>query len=65
MAQDDREHCADNLSVVLLGIRANFKPDVDCCPAELAYGGFIRLPGEFLNSNVAEPFLFVSDVLQS
>ena len=63
MAQDDREHWEDNFPLVLLGIPATFKPDVDYCPAELAYGETLHLPGEFVYSRVAEPFLFFSDVL--
>ena len=39
MAQDEREHWAGNLSLVLLGICATFEPDVDSCPAELVYDG--------------------------
>ena len=35
------------LPMVLLGIRAAFRSDLDCSVAELTYGTSLRLPGEF------------------
>ena len=35
------------LPLVMLGIRAAFRPDLDCSAAELTYGTSLRLPGEF------------------
>ncbi|CAN8014511.1 unnamed protein product, partial [Ixodes persulcatus] len=39
------------LPIVLLSLRATHKADIDCTPAELVYGGLLRLPGEFFNSS--------------
>ena len=64
MAQDNQEHWADNLPLVLLGIRATLKPDVDSCPGESVYGATLRLPAEFVNPREAYLSLFISDVLQ-
>ena len=41
----------DSLPLVLLGIRATIKKDVEASPAELVYGSTLRLPGEFFLSN--------------
>lgn len=38
----------DELPLVLLGIRASWKEDVDCSPADLVYGTSLHIPGEFL-----------------
>ncbi|XP_064482852.1 uncharacterized protein LOC135395685 [Ornithodoros turicata] len=35
------------LSVILLGLRSVFKPDLGCTSAQLVYGTTLRLPGEF------------------
>ncbi len=48
MSHADGEHWVDNLPIVLLGIRATFKPDINACAAELVFGSTLRLPGEFL-----------------
>jgi cleavage and polyadenylation specificity factor subunit 1 len=44
--QQDR--WTDALPIVLLGMRAAFKPDLQTSAAELVYGEPIRIPGEFL-----------------
>ena len=36
-----------NLPLVMLGIRAAYRADLDCSVAELTYGTTLRLPGEF------------------
>jgi len=36
------------LPVVLMGIRASWKENLNATPAELVFGEFIRLPGQFL-----------------
>ena len=38
------------LPLVLLGIHAAFREDLDCSSAELVYGSTLRLPGEFYAS---------------
>lgn len=48
-AQEDRVHWSTLLPMVLLGLRATHKTDINCTPAELVYGGQLRLPGEFFN----------------
>ena len=37
------------LPLVLLGIRTNVKPDINCTSAELVYGMTLRLSGEFFH----------------
>ena len=37
------------LPLVLLGIRASVKQDINCTSAELVYGMTLRLPGEFFH----------------
>lgn len=44
----------DALPVVLLGLRAAWKEDIEATPAELVYGEPIRLPGEFLNPSTTD-----------
>lgn len=39
----------DALPLVLLGLRATFKPDLDASPAEMLYGQTIGLPGDFID----------------
>lgn len=41
------ESWTDALPVILLGIRAAFREDLDASVAELVFGESIRLPGEF------------------
>lgn len=57
----------DVLPVVLLGLRAVWKEDLQCSVAELVYGEPLRLPGEFLQPslrNHLEPSDFVSQLRQ-
>ncbi|KMQ86466.1 pol polyprotein [Lasius niger] len=42
------------LPTVLMGIRAAWKDDIQATPAELVYGGTLRLPGQFLNRQSGE-----------
>ncbi|CAK9804112.1 Transposon Tf2-11 polyprotein [Anthophora plagiata] len=44
----------ETLPTVLLGIRSAWKEDLSATSAELVYGESLRLPGEFLSSQVAE-----------
>ena len=54
-AQVSPTHWVDSLPLVLLGIRAALKDDMQCSTAELVYGTVLRLPGEFFhNSDNAE-----------
>lgn len=55
MTKEDRTHWVNHLPLVLLGIRATFKADIDCTSAELVYGTTLRLPGEFLTCIPSEP----------
>lgn len=41
----------DALPLVLLGIRATFKPDLNASPAEMLYGQTISLPGDFIEKS--------------
>ena len=41
------------LPLVLLGIRAAFREDLDCSSAELVYGTTLHLPGEFYESSTS------------
>ncbi|KYN23150.1 Pol polyprotein [Trachymyrmex cornetzi] len=43
------EKWAEILPVVLMGIRAAWKEDLQATPAEMVYGKSIRLPGQFLD----------------
>ncbi|BHF60405.1 hypothetical protein SprV_0100337000 [Sparganum proliferum] len=47
-AAEDSENWSDNVPVVLLGIRAALKSDLDCSAAELVFGTTLRLPGEMV-----------------
>lgn len=38
----------DTLPIILMGIRASWKEDIQATPAELVFGESLRLPGEFL-----------------
>ncbi|XP_045541587.1 uncharacterized protein LOC123723083 [Papilio machaon] len=49
MCHEDTWH--KTLPVVLLGMRAALKEDLQCSPAQLVYGEPLRLPGEFLASS--------------
>ena len=55
----------DILPIVLIGICATLKDDLQCTAAELVYGTILRLPGEFFDSStvkhaVADPFNYVT-----
>lgn len=43
------------LPVVLMGLRAAFKPDIGSSPAELVFGEKMRLPGQFFSQTSARP----------
>jgi len=45
------ESWSDALPIVLMGLRATYKEDLDATPAEMVFGTTIRLPGEFLAKN--------------
>ena len=47
-------HWADDLPVVLLGIRATLKEGLSCTAAEMVYGMTLRLPGDFFTTPVFE-----------
>ncbi|XP_019882764.2 uncharacterized protein LOC105250140 [Camponotus floridanus] len=47
----ETEEWTQVLPVILLGIRAAWKEDVNSTPAEMLYGEPIRLPGQFLDSS--------------
>ena len=49
MAQGDRAHWYEHLSLVLLSLRAAVKADQPLSPAELTLGCPLRLPGEFVD----------------
>ncbi|XP_037503093.1 uncharacterized protein LOC119377866 [Rhipicephalus sanguineus] len=56
MARQARSSWAEDLPLVLLGIRSSFKEDLGCTTAELVYGTTLRMPGEFVASaSVATP----------
>ncbi|XP_017465505.1 PREDICTED: protein NYNRIN-like [Rhagoletis zephyria] len=61
------EKWAEVLPLILLGYRSSYKEDIKSTPAELVYGGTLRLPGEFLhhasnaNATLAESD-FVNDL---
>ena len=40
----------DTLPVVLLGMRAAVKQNINCLVAEMVYGEQLRLPGEFFKT---------------
>lgn len=44
----DTEKWSKKLPIVLLGLRAAYKPDIKASAAEMVYGTQLRLPGEFL-----------------
>jgi len=45
----DQNHWVKALPLVLLGIRASMKQDINCTSAELVYGMTLCLPGEFFH----------------
>lgn len=44
----------DELPIILLGIRATIKEDIDASAAEMVYGENLRLPGDLANLNSSE-----------
>lgn len=46
-------HWCDALPVVMLGLRASFKPDIGMSPAELVFGETLRLPGQFFDASTS------------
>ncbi|XP_077528379.1 uncharacterized protein LOC144140046 [Haemaphysalis longicornis] len=63
---EPREHWADHLPIVLLGLRPAFKADLQCTSAELVYGCPLRLPGDLLTPPPADgpsdPAGYVADL---
>ncbi|XP_077551929.1 uncharacterized protein LOC144166220 [Haemaphysalis longicornis] len=63
---EKREHWADHLPLVLLGLRSAFKTDLRCTSAELVHGCSLRLPGDFLTPPPADgpsdPAGYVADL---
>ncbi|KAI8434016.1 hypothetical protein MSG28_012167 [Choristoneura fumiferana] len=56
---------SDDLPVVMMGLRAVYKEDIDATPAEMIFGQNIRLPGEFISpqpSTVPSEITFVSSL---
>ncbi|KFD66247.1 hypothetical protein M514_12984 [Trichuris suis] len=45
----------DALPIVLMGMRASFKPDIGRSAAELVFGETLRLPGQFFDADRCEP----------
>ncbi|GFU40312.1 retrovirus-related Pol polyprotein from transposon opus [Nephila pilipes] len=56
----------ESLPTVLLGLRAALRPDVNHTIAQMAYGAYIKLPGEFFNrpSINMDPQNFVTELQQ-
>ncbi|XP_064488420.1 uncharacterized protein LOC135400518 [Ornithodoros turicata] len=55
MAHDHRSHWTAFLPLMLLGIRAAYKPDLSCSSVQLVYGCTpLRLPAEFLTPQERE-----------
>ena len=55
IAHNSTDAWTDLLPMVLLGIRATIKEDLQCSPAELVYGAPLKLPGELPTSDNANP----------
>ena len=53
-ATPELTHWVKALTLVLLGIRAGLKQDINCSTAELVYGATLRLPGEFFSTDNEE-----------
>ena len=53
----------DTLPMVLLGIRTAWKDDIRCTTAELVYGTFLRVPGEFFDESKETPQLTLPAML--
>ena len=50
-AQPQPESWVESLPLILLGLRAAFKEDLQCSTAKLVYGASLRLPGEFFSTS--------------
>nr|VZI33604.1 unnamed protein product [Spirometra erinaceieuropaei] len=48
-AAADPEKWTDHLPLVLLCIRSDLKPDLDCSAAEMVFSATVRLPGEVIS----------------
>jgi len=55
-AVGDSEDWYFHLPLVLLGLRATYKEDLKCSPAELLYGQNLIVPGEFFTETPAENY---------
>ena len=55
IAHNSTDAWTDLLPMVLLGIRATIKEDLQCSPAELVYGAPLKLPGELPTSDNVNP----------
>ncbi|XP_064485904.1 uncharacterized protein LOC135398428 [Ornithodoros turicata] len=55
MARGAPQHWTENLPLVLLGIRAALKTDIQCSSAELVYGTTIRLPADVFQVSPLPP----------
>ena len=49
IAQNNPTHWVDNLPLVLLALKAQYKEDLRCTSAEMMFGQTLRLPGELLD----------------
>ena len=52
------------LPSVLVGLRARIRLDVDCSPAEMAFGQTLRIPGDFIDAVTpeVEPSIFMQQL---
>ncbi|BES87356.1 Reverse transcriptase (RNA-dependent DNA polymerase) [Nesidiocoris tenuis] len=53
--QESRESWMNELPVVLLGMRASFKEDIQATASEMVYGTDLRLPGDFFDRPSSNP----------
>lgn len=66
MCQTTSRQWVDTLPLILLGLRASFKKDINASSAELVYGTPLRLPGEFFTDiKSSEPRLFLENLRQT
>ena len=56
IAQDNPTNWVDNLPLVLLALRTQYKEDLKCTPAEMTFGTTLRLPGELIDPPKAAHF---------
>lgn len=45
----DSIHWANELPMILLGLRSTFKEDIGCTPSEMVYGTTLQLPGQLFD----------------